>query len=102
MVRVIHVLSNRGIIFFAVIIDIRQFSLKFVSEFCSKKRSHVAIKVARRLGSVSRRANCRAPAFNVQSNAKQHLAGCHHKYIIEMRPHLPFLTRSVIGERNNR
>lgn len=76
MVRVIHVLSNRGIIFFAVIIDIRQFSLKFVSQFCSKKRSHVAIKVARRLGSVSRCANCRAPAFNVQSNAEQHLAGC--------------------------
>ena len=80
---------QRRDIFFRSCFHARQFSLKFVSQFCSKKRSHIARRVARRLESVSL-VTC--VAFNVPRDANG----------IEMIDPLPFQTRSVTGERNDR
>lgn len=70
-------LSNKWLIFRSYF-DSKQFSLKFFSQFCSKRRSHIARKVARPLGSVASLVNCLA--FNVSRDAEQHLIGCHHKW----------------------
>ena len=61
--RVIYTLSNKGMIFFSYF-DTGQFSLIFLSQFCSIKRSHI----------VSR------------DHAEQHLIGCHHKRCRNERP----------------
>ena len=86
-------LSNKWLIFRSYF-DTKQFSLKFFSQFCSKRRSHIARKVARPLGSVS----CKLSRF-------QRLTWCWTAFnwlSPQMRDPLPFLTWSVIGERNNR
>lgn len=97
MVRVIRVLSNNIFRSYywhkAILLEIC-FGILFQKTFSRCYKSC--------LTSGKRVSACKLPRSRFQCPIKQHLAGCHHKYIIEMRPPLPFLTRSVIGERNNR